>query len=718
MALDKRQKVLLPLVVIAFAYVGWQLYSMLVTQNAPPAPTVSTTKKLVASQQENTQRSTNPTTQQSTATASESSTAATATTATTPPSFNNNRPPAASTATKEQTQYLKLLNQYQLLKMKHMLLDEEVAIASAKQKIADLNNQTSKLGGSVDFSSDIDGMDGSSNDLQANTDAGNYAVVYIDRQNGQWNATLNNRGHFEEATIGSVLSDGSKVVSIDSTGAVLKQGDQMLKLTFSGPVAVNAEDVDTDSDADETPVIAAKKALPLPEKTLAPAQPKIETVSPTPVKSELKALIVAPATSNIKEVAKPIIVPPVVPAKPVIEEKKPVPVVTTKETAKPVMEEKKIAPVIPVTIKEATKPVAAVTTKKTIKPITTTSKTTAPIKSLAKIPTIPTKPVVEEKKPVSVVTTKETTKPIIEEKKSTPVITTKETVKPVTVTPKTITTSNLVKVSPVLTKPVAEEKKLTPVVTTKETIKPAAEEKKIVPATVTTKETTKPVTAIKTPAIEPKKEILPQLKPVVIPKESTKDDLQISLKKPTDIAVTLPAKDAAPKNSDEMKNLLNRLEKENEPKANAPLVTVSEIKDKKAVPIPTISVSKSTTPIVITSSTKPDAKPSVSANVKPVTATNVATLPSASGKPDHYTLQLMGGKDIEDINNFVKANKLEGTATAFKTSRNGTDWYILLYGNYPTSSKAVSAIKGLPVALKTLEPWVKPVFSTTSKKSI
>lgn len=682
MALDKRQKVLLPLVVVAFAYVGWQLYSMLATQNAPPAPTISTTKKLVASQQDATQQSANQTAQKPAATAGGSSTSAITNT---PPSFNNNRQPTASTTTREQTQYLRLLNQYQLLKMKHLLLDEEVAIASAKQKIAELNNQTSKLGGSVDFSSDIDSMDGSSNDLQATTDAGNYAVVYIDRQNGQWNATLNNRGHFEEATIGSVLSDGSKVVSINSTGAVLKQGDQMLKLTFSGPVAVTAgdvgtEDVDTEGDVDEAPVVAAKKPLPLPEKELAstPVQPKIETVNPTSVKSEPKVLTATPAVLTTKETAKPIIAAPIIPAKP--------------------------APVVNI-LKETTKPVAEVEKKPAIQ---------AEIKKVAVVqPTIIPKPT-----PV-IAPTKEAVKPVAEEKKVTPVtVTIKKTAKPIAITPKTTTPiGSLTKIQPISSaKPVVEEKKSVPVITTKETVKPITEEKKVTPTpiTVTIKETTKPTTEIKTSATAAKKEI----PPLNMSKESAKNDLQISLKKPADLAITLPAKDAAPKNSDEMKNLLDILEKGNTPKTSTPLVTVSETKDKKATSTPTVSVSKSVTHI-ITTPAKPDVKPSISIseNVKTVTANNVPTLPSASGKPDHYTLQLMGGKDLEDINNFVKANKLDGTATTFKTSRNGTDWYILLYGNYPTSSKATAAIKELPVALKTLEPWVKPIFSTTSKKS-
>ncbi len=72
-----------------------------------------------------------------------------------------------------------------------------------------------------------------------------------------------------------------------------------------------------------------------------------------------------------------------------------------------------------------------------------------------------------------------------------------------------------------------------------------------------------------------------------------------------------------------------------------------------------------------------------------------------------YTLQLMGGRNLNAIKAFVKGHHLESMTRYYSAKLRGQKWYMLLYGNYPSAIRAHAAAQQLPKPLRTLHPWVK-----------
>lgn len=245
--LDKKQKVLLVLVILAFGFIVWQLYSIFGNGSSPAKnqPAVNNTAISAKLQQPTAmqQQRTTPTTTGSQPTQSATVAA--------PKERSVADIGGLAEGGGAQSQYVQIMNQYQVLKMKRLLLEEEVAIASARQRIAELNSKTVELGGSVDEGADIaaggsasgfSDMDGSSDDMLS-SESGKIIgkVVYIDNQDGQWHATLNYKGKFTEVTVGSELDGGVQVIAIDKSGVVLKKGSKLTKLTFSGAQVIDTQ---------------------------------------------------------------------------------------------------------------------------------------------------------------------------------------------------------------------------------------------------------------------------------------------------------------------------------------------------------------------------------------------------------------------------------------------------------------------------------------------
>jgi septal ring-binding cell division protein DamX len=77
----------------------------------------------------------------------------------------------------------------------------------------------------------------------------------------------------------------------------------------------------------------------------------------------------------------------------------------------------------------------------------------------------------------------------------------------------------------------------------------------------------------------------------------------------------------------------------------------------------------------------------------------------------HYTVQLMGSFNREDVNRFARIHKLGPKAAVYKTHFHGKAWYVLVYGIYSTDQAAEEAIKNLPADIIKLNPWVKSLAS-------
>ncbi len=79
--------------------------------------------------------------------------------------------------------------------------------------------------------------------------------------------------------------------------------------------------------------------------------------------------------------------------------------------------------------------------------------------------------------------------------------------------------------------------------------------------------------------------------------------------------------------------------------------------------------------------------------------------------PGHYTLQLLGVNDPSGLQHYIKAQQLQGKAAALRIERrDGSSWYIVILGNYPSYQAAKEAIKTLPVNLQKNNPWVQKIM--------
>lgn len=79
---------------------------------------------------------------------------------------------------------------------------------------------------------------------------------------------------------------------------------------------------------------------------------------------------------------------------------------------------------------------------------------------------------------------------------------------------------------------------------------------------------------------------------------------------------------------------------------------------------------------------------------------------------DHYTIQLMSGRDKASIQRMMKNLKQEyrfGQVDYYKGERGGAPWYVLLLGDYQDRAQAAAALAKFPKALKQKQPWVRPM---------
>ena len=72
-----------------------------------------------------------------------------------------------------------------------------------------------------------------------------------------------------------------------------------------------------------------------------------------------------------------------------------------------------------------------------------------------------------------------------------------------------------------------------------------------------------------------------------------------------------------------------------------------------------------------------------------------------------YTLQLAAVQSLEEVQEFLDKHKLAGSVYIYPTVRNGADWYIITYQNYPTIQVARDAVESLPADIQQLDPWAK-----------
>jgi hypothetical protein len=140
-----------------------------------------------------------------------------------------------------QEDYLKDLNQLQLLKVEREITETQVAIASAElnRKMAEHN-----------ISEFIINKSGRADLTEENTSAAvpitsnitqpieqprvsSYVLHSVSYEGGKWNAVIGFQGKMSTATVGDVLEDGSVVFSINRNAVILKNGNATKKLMIN-----------------------------------------------------------------------------------------------------------------------------------------------------------------------------------------------------------------------------------------------------------------------------------------------------------------------------------------------------------------------------------------------------------------------------------------------------------------------------------------------------
>lgn len=178
-----------------------------------------------------------------------------------------------------QHEYVQMLNQFELVKLHRQLLEEETAVATAQNQIAQLHSQTAKITG-------MNAYDPNASDAPA------LALNYIDQQDGEWSATLHIGNNYQSVTRGALLSNGYQVVDISHQGVLLQKNQSRELLTFDGVTAL------PDARVVEKPVV--KTAI---------------VVKPAVVSTKLKSVAAKPAVApRPAVVAKLSVTPAVKPA--------------------------------------------------------------------------------------------------------------------------------------------------------------------------------------------------------------------------------------------------------------------------------------------------------------------------------------------------------------------------------------------------------------------
>ena len=211
--MDTKQRVLLVLTVVALGFLGYQIFQ-LVDQDITQTP-------VLAEQQAQQQQ---PVMQQPAAI----STPQQPVVAQQKPVQSQGQP--HTQLSQSQHTYVKMLNQYELTKMQRQLVEEQAAVADAQQKIAlDKSKTKSVLEKSGISANGV--MGGAPN---------NFVLSYVDKQSGEWSATLHKGGNYESVSVGSALPGGFQVVDIDHQGVTLQKGAQREQVTFNGVVKLAA----------------------------------------------------------------------------------------------------------------------------------------------------------------------------------------------------------------------------------------------------------------------------------------------------------------------------------------------------------------------------------------------------------------------------------------------------------------------------------------------
>jgi len=80
-----------------------------------------------------------------------------------------------------------------------------------------------------------------------------------------------------------------------------------------------------------------------------------------------------------------------------------------------------------------------------------------------------------------------------------------------------------------------------------------------------------------------------------------------------------------------------------------------------------------------------------------------------------FTLQLLGSRNAKAVTGYIRQHHLDIQQTAiYKGMYKGTEWYVLLYGIYPSRQAAVDARTALPAVIRRDKPWARTLKTVHS----
>jgi DamX protein len=83
--------------------------------------------------------------------------------------------------------------------------------------------------------------------------------------------------------------------------------------------------------------------------------------------------------------------------------------------------------------------------------------------------------------------------------------------------------------------------------------------------------------------------------------------------------------------------------------------------------------------------------------------------------PKSYSLQLLGSRSEKSVTRFIEDNRLDLRQTAYYRGKfKDSEWFVLLYGLYPSRSAALEARERLPAVLRKGKPWPRSLESVHS----
>lgn len=77
----------------------------------------------------------------------------------------------------------------------------------------------------------------------------------------------------------------------------------------------------------------------------------------------------------------------------------------------------------------------------------------------------------------------------------------------------------------------------------------------------------------------------------------------------------------------------------------------------------------------------------------------------------HYTLQLLAVRNPASLRGYLRDHAIPAPVAVFRTRLKGSDWYVLVQGDYPSMGAARAAVAGLPAGVRKSKPWPRSFAS-------